>query len=99
METGSMEVDETGSTEEVFSRPTVEYTTHEQYTMQMEREANRKLKAGIRRKKRNKGKGIKWQIENYPEQLYIKGNLTVEKLSGFFETFSKSMVSDEGNTI
>ena len=58
-----------------------------------------KLKAGIRRKKRNKGKGIKWQMENYPEQLYIKGNLTVEKLSGFFETFSKSMVSDEGNTI
>lgn len=52
METGSMEVDETGSTEEVFSRPTVEYTTHEQYTMQMEREANRKLKAQIRKRKK-----------------------------------------------
>lgn len=52
METDSMEVDETSSTEEVFSRPPVEYTTHEQYTMQMEREANRKLKAGIRKRKK-----------------------------------------------
>lgn len=32
--------------------PQLEYTTHEQYTMQQEREANRKLKAQIRKRKK-----------------------------------------------
>jgi len=34
--------------------PQLEYITHEEYTMSMEREANRKLKAEIRRKKKQK---------------------------------------------
>ena len=38
--------------EEVRAAPKLEYTTHEQYTMLMEREANRKLKAGIRKRKK-----------------------------------------------
>ena len=43
--------------------PQLEYTTHEQYTMQQEREANRKLKAQIRKnRKLKKGIGIKQQV-------------------------------------
>jgi len=33
-------------------KPPLEYVTHEQLMLQLEREANRKLKAEIRRKKR-----------------------------------------------
>lgn len=39
-----------------YKKPILEYTTHEEYTMQLEREANRKLKAEIRKRKKNKGK-------------------------------------------
>jgi len=35
-------------------KPPLEYVTHEEFTMQMEREANRKLKTEIRRKKKLK---------------------------------------------
>ncbi len=34
--------------------PQLEYITHEEYTMSMEREANRKLKAEIKRRKKQK---------------------------------------------
>jgi len=37
-------------------KPPLEYVTHEEFTMQMERESNRKLKAEIRRKKKAKDK-------------------------------------------
>lgn len=48
--------------------PQLEYTTHEQYTMQQEREANRKLKAQIRmrRKFAEKGKIAGSKLAEYP---------------------------------
>jgi hypothetical protein len=67
--------------------PQLEYITHEEYTMSMEREANRKLKAEIRRKKKAKGRGIKWQMDNQPMQYYAKRDLTIEKAKEFVDNF------------
>ena len=62
--------------------PQLEYTTHEQYTMQQEREANRKLKAQIRKnRKLKKGIGIKQQVEEDFNCRYT--NLTKETMDGW----------------
>lgn len=50
----SLENKELDPTVEILDRIPLEYITHEEYTMSMEREANRKLKAEIRRKKKQK---------------------------------------------
>lgn len=53
-------------------KPILEYTSHEEYTMQLEREANRKLKAEIRkRRKLGFKKMMMGEISVYYKPLYL----------------------------
>jgi len=66
--------------------PQLEYITHEELTMSMEREANRKLKAKLRKnKKLKKGIGIKQQIKE--ATIYHYSDFTIEKLEDIFREY------------
>lgn len=73
----------------ILDRMPLEYTTHEELTMSMEREANRKLKAQIRKnRKLKKGMGVRqWMGE---AGVYHYTNVTKEKI----EEFLKDMFND-----
>lgn len=66
-----MELDEQDLNQEV-TKPPLEYVTHEEYTMSMEKEANRKLKAEIRRGKKL---GLKKVMMGKITVMYYDSNL------------------------
>ena len=53
-------------------KPPLEYITHEEYTMSMEKEANRKLKAEVRRRKKL---GLKKVMMGEITVMYYDSNL------------------------